>query len=238
MGLIQILLEDVYEKGDHVTVFHLTDCRKVYHEVGFVRDFAPESILEDYKNIMTTKIPKNSYDIIFEEVDQKLSNHKKQIAIAASKLNSSYVVLGAIGRKGEKEDKYVVGKTCMEIAHSSKIPIFIIKRKYQREKNPTKGFNIACCVDGSTKSLKTLQIAKDLAKNKNDRIYVLTVDEEGPFPVYRDPVRDKVAAECARINIRTEHIFIEENGEASNSLTTFINENDKVSIDIAVVDTI
>lgn len=56
------------------------------------------------------------------------------------------------------------------MANSSKLPIVIIKKKFERAKNKTKGFNFICCIDGSEHSLKTLNTAKDLARNPNDKV--------------------------------------------------------------------
>ena len=52
----------------------------------------------------------------------------------------------------------------------SKIPIVVIKEHFPREKNKTRGFNFACCIDGSKLSLETLTTAKDLARNSNDKV--------------------------------------------------------------------
>lgn len=52
----------------------------------------------------------------------------------------------------------------------SKIPIVVIKEHFPREKNKTRGFNFACCIDGSRLSLETLSIAKDMARNSNDKV--------------------------------------------------------------------
>ena len=111
-----------------------------------------------------------------------------------------------------------------------------VKRKYQREKNPTKGFIFACLIDGSARSLQTLKYAKDLAHSKFDKVYAVTVDEVGDFPIDREPVRLKVQTEAASLEVKlAEHVFLEQGEGPAPTLVDFINENEKVCIDFVIV---
>ena len=96
------MLEEFYEKFDSVTVGHLTDCRKLFGESDSVPEFTAQSILSDYKIPLVSRMPPERYEIIFEEADQRINDAKKQLAILASKVGSSYVFMGNVGRKGEK----------------------------------------------------------------------------------------------------------------------------------------
>jgi len=57
-----------------------------------------------------------------------------------------------------------------------KIPIFIIKNEFSREKNKTKGFNFLVATDGSKISLTAFKILKDILK-ENDKVYTVNVYE-------------------------------------------------------------
>lgn len=54
--------------------------------------------------------------------------------------------------------------------YNSKIPIIITKQLYKRNSEENKGFTFLVCVDGSSKSFKTMEIATELAFDKNDLI--------------------------------------------------------------------
>lgn len=58
----------------------------------------------------------------------------------------------------------------MAMTRLSRIPVIIVKRHFKREENETKGFNFACCIDGSDKSLESFPIAKILADHKEDKV--------------------------------------------------------------------
>ena len=58
----------------------------------------------------------------------------------------------------------------MQVSSKSKIPLVIIKDYYPREKNKSKGYNFACCIDGSKLSMETFKRAKDLARNVHDKV--------------------------------------------------------------------
>lgn len=81
--------------------------------------------------------------------------------------------------------------------------------------------------------MKTLSVAKDLAHKKNDKIFAVTVDEVGPFAVYRGPVAEKVKEEAARLNIQVEHLFVEESDDITSSIQRYLNE--QMDIDFVVV---
>ena len=82
-------------------------------------------------------------------------------------------------------------------------------------------------------SLKTLSVAKDLAHKKADKIYVITVDENGPYAVYRDPVSVKVKVEADKLGIHVEHLFVEESQDIVHSLQVYLNE--QLDVDFVVV---
>jgi len=107
-------------------VLNLTDCRKVFRGDQYIEWFSPQGILQEYKAILSSKLPQDKYLISFEEVDQKLNNPKKQMAMAASRLNATYIFMGGLGRKGDKDDEYMVGRTCTEMVVTSKIPVAIV----------------------------------------------------------------------------------------------------------------
>lgn len=96
------MYEEFFEKGDKMAVIHLTNCRKQQTYGATLEAYTPQGILEDYKNTLVSRLQKDNYEIVFEEVDLKWKNPKKQLALLAGKLNCTYLFMGAFGRKGEK----------------------------------------------------------------------------------------------------------------------------------------
>lgn len=112
-------------------------------------------------------------------------------------------------------------------------PLQQIKKKFQRDKNTNHGFTFACLIDGSDKSIKTVALAADLANSQNDKIYAITVDEKGPFEVFREPTREKVQSEATRLNVNVENVFLEEQGDPVETLKTYLNET--LDVDFVLV---
>ena len=86
------------------------------------------------------------------------------MVVSEGKDNSKFIVVNI------RDSHYRVGKTSLAMAQNCKVPLVIVKKKFERAKNKTKGYNFVCCLDGSDHSLKTLKAAKDLARNLNDKV--------------------------------------------------------------------
>ena len=144
----------------------ITNCQKTH--LG--EDHSAEAVQKFYRNQLIPRVHQTKYEILFEEYSPKFEDPKNQLSYLVSKAQADYCFIGSFGRKGDQTDIYRVGKTAMVMSSKSKVPIVIVKDYYQREKNKSKGFNFACCIDGSKKSMETLKYAKDLARNPRDKV--------------------------------------------------------------------
>merc|ERR1711988_2084707 len=147
---------------------------------------------------------------------------KEQIALIAHKHEANYVVMGSSGRKGEQEDAYRVGKTAMHMLENSRVPLIIIKKPYQRAKNETKGFNFLIAYDNSKASLKMVKVAKDLARNTNDRVYAVHVCEDEDM--VREDLENDLKAECEAHKLACDDLFIVEKDSPDVSIPEFLNK--------------
>lgn len=97
-------MEEFFEKGDFISILHLTDSRKVrdHQARDYVEAYTPRAILESFRLKLTPKVLPSSYSIVMEEADLKWKCPKQQLAMLASKLKSNYIFMGSIGRKGHK----------------------------------------------------------------------------------------------------------------------------------------
>lgn len=117
-----------------------------------------------------------------------------------------------------------------------------MKEYYKREENKTKGFNFACCIDGSKKSLETLKHAKALARNPKDKvgdvltkIYAVTIDEAGDYAFLRDRVKDVAEAAAKEYGVKYEHLFGAKTTDTASALKSFIEDHPDVVFDFVVL---
>jgi len=132
----QIAADELMGKKDVLNVISVTDVSKDYLQMKY----RPKYILQKYKAECIGRFPHDRFEIMMYERKQSC-DVKEQISMIAKKHEANYLVMGSLGRKGENDDAYRVGKTAQHMLDNSRVPLVIIKKPYQREKNDTKGFN-------------------------------------------------------------------------------------------------
>lgn len=171
--MTKALVEEFLSKNDTIRVLMITDCKKVY----LADQYSPQNVQDTYRNFLISRVHSSKYTINFEERNPKYEDPKEQLANSVGRLGGDYCFMGNFGRKGDKTQKFRVGSTVQGMVSKIKVPIVIVgwvvtqvKSFYARDKNKSKGYNFACCIDGSRKSLESLKHAKDLARNPRDKV--------------------------------------------------------------------
>jgi len=213
----QITADELMDKDDVVNVISVTDVSKDYLPMNY----RPKYILQKYKTECIGRFPHDRFEIMMYEKKQNC-DVKEQIALIAHKHEANYVTMGSNGRKGEQDDAYRVGKTTMAMLENSKAPLVIIKKPYQRAKNETKGFNFLISYDGSKASLKMIKVARDLARNSNDRVYAVHVCEDEDM--VREELEEEFKKECEAHKLVCDDLFIVEKDNPEINVSEFLNK--------------
>lgn len=162
---------------------------------------------------------------------------KEQIVQSAKKYEAKYIVTGSFGRKGENDDPYRVGTTTMHIIEKSSCPLILIKKPYQRAKNETNGFNFLMAIDGSKASFNLPKIAKDMARNSNDKIYAVNVSEDDTQS--REELDTNFREHCNLVKCPLEDFTVIEkadpNDEIPETLNKWANQSEKVLFDFIIL---
>lgn len=227
----QTCADELMGKKDVVNVISVTDVSKDYLPMNY----RPKYILQKYKTECIGRFPHDRFEIMMYERKQNC-DVKEQIAMIAHKHEANYVVMGSSGRKGQKEDAYRVGQTAMHMLENCKVPLVIIKKPYQREKNDTKGFNFQISYDGSKAAMKMIKVAKDLARHSNDRVYAVHICEDEEQ--LKEDLENEFKTECENNKCALEEIYIAEK-DVDSTVPEFqnkwANQSEKVLYDFLLL---
>jgi len=220
------------DKKDSVHVLSITDVSKDYLD----KKFLPMNILALYKTHCIGRFPHERFDIHMTERKTNC-DVKEQIVQSARKYEANYIVIGGFGRKGEKEDPYRVGNTTLHIIEKSRVPLILIKKPYQRAKNETKGFNFLIAVDGSKTSFSLAKVAKDMARNSNDKIYAVSITEE--FSIGREQMETEFREHCNISKVPLEDFWIVDKASPEDkvpeTLNNWANQSEKILYDFILI---
>lgn len=125
----------------------------------------------------------------------------------------------------------------MHTAYNSKIPLVIViflkcinlksqtKKLYKRDPENDKGFNFLVCVDGSKKSYKCLNIAVQLAFDKNDKIMICyaPIPEKAKFASL---IEMKITEYMENVQRNWEFQVLKPTYKNTREIINFINYNE------------
>lgn len=69
--------------------------------------------------MLLSNLVNKNYNIKIEQKSDDYFDSKEQIARHCSELKGQYIIMGAIGRKGPKNDKFRIGHTVMKLSRYS-----------------------------------------------------------------------------------------------------------------------
>lgn len=112
-----------------------------------------------------------------------------------------------------------------------------IKKKYERKKSKTGGFNFVVCIDGSDKSMRCIEEAHRFAFDPNDRVYaVCLLSLPISLECKREDIEEQVKEKVSEMKITCPVDFISAEGKACHDvLLNYINIGSRTEFDFVVV---
>jgi hypothetical protein len=90
--------------------------------------------------------------------------------------------------------------------------------------------------------LKTLQVARDLARHPKDRVsfcmkqvYVVSVDEQGPGHGWKEKIKELVDRESSKLGMSTEILIADRGQDLLESLKGFLQDHPEIIFDFVLV---
>ncbi len=171
---VEIVLKDFLRKGlDKVVLVHISNSKKE-HEKGV--QYHSKTIYNQYHELLSSQLNKDSYEIIFEERGET-ENVFEQINKIANSKKADLLVVGFRGYKGNKSRPDELSKGITYLVHKPLIPVLIIKEKTHREFRHENGFKFLVLIESEeSKSFKAFKDVFKYIDADNDFICGLTVD--------------------------------------------------------------
>jgi len=101
---------------------------------------------------------------------------KSVLAKEAIECKATLTIVGMHGRKGPKADPTVMGSAVQYMALNCPTPMLLIKEYFTDETRPN-GIMMACCIDGSKKSLESLALMVQM-RHAKDKIYIIICEQQ------------------------------------------------------------
>jgi hypothetical protein len=226
-----LVLEEFYQKGDKVTVVHITNSAKS-SEIPFA--FQPQTIISKYDAKLTGRLASCDFSIIKKEKDPK-SVHAlldvNQIAVAN---NCSVLVLGFYGHKAVKNE---LTKGLSYVINNIRLPVIVVKENNKRKNKNSGVFTwMASIEEPNTRSVKAFQFALnyiDVTKDKVIGTHIKFYSDD-----IANDVKEYFEKACQGSNV-TDYSFAildrDRNSDIGGQLSNFVNYNDIDSIDFCVL---
>jgi len=161
-----LIFKELYEKGDHITVLHVTNQNKT--DIPF--KYQADQIMSKFETKLLGKLPKDDF-IIIQKPRENENEHALEVVYETAKNSGTdLIIMGTQGHKGIKSKKYI-SKGILFMVKNINIPSLIIKEKTQRENKENKGFTWLVCLENNySRSFKVFEFVLSLIEKEKDTI--------------------------------------------------------------------
>lgn len=225
-----LVLDELYKKGDKVTVVHVTNSTKI-SEIPFA--YQPKTIISKYEAKLTGKLSSTDYRIISQERDSNASHALMQVYKQAVSNNCSLLAMGFYGHKSSNKNELTKGLTYA--IDNILLPTIVVKENHKRSDSGCFTW-MAAIETANTLSFKAFQFAVnyiDLSKDKIIGTHIKSYNE-----TMAKEVKEIFEKTCQEKNAQKFSFAIldkEKNLDIGTQLSNIVNYNETESIDFAVM---
>jgi nucleotide-binding universal stress UspA family protein len=228
----ELVLDELYKKGDKITVVHITNSAKI-SEIPFA--YQPKTIISKYDAKLTGKLASTDFRIITQERDTKATHALMQVYKIALSNNCTLLAMGFYGHKATNKNELTKGITYA--IDNIRLPTIVVKENHKRKDKDSGSFTWMAAIEtANTLSFKAFQFALnyiDLSKDKIIGTHIKLYNDSMAKEVKN--YFEKTCLEKNSANFYFSILNNDRNLDIGNQLSNFVNYNETESIDFAVM---